>query len=142
MKKFYTIDDVSKVDFPFFNESNGSLLVMEGGGVVPFAIARVFLVKAEAGSIRGNHAHYECFQLLQCSSGSISVTCSDAAASVIYCLDAPNQGLLIPPGIWASQSYVDSNSSLIVLCDKPFSEADYMRDYEKYLQFRKDLHEF
>ena len=67
MRKVYKISDVSIVEFPFFMESNGSLLVMEVGGVVPFEIARVFFVKADAGAVRGLHAHYECFQLLQCN---------------------------------------------------------------------------
>jgi|TARA_B110001469_G_C9319760_1_gene171630 dTDP-4-dehydrorhamnose 3,5-epimerase-like enzyme len=139
MRKVHRISDVSIVDFPFFVESNGSLLVMEGGDVVPFEIARVFLVKADAGAIRGNHAHYECLQLLQCNNGSVSVRCDDGDKSVDFSLDEPNQGLLIPPGIWASQTYNDSNSILVVLCDQPFSETDYMRDYDEYLRYRKNL---
>ena len=139
MRKVHRISDVSIVDFPFFVESNGSLLVMEGGDVVPFEIARVFLVKADAGAIRGNHAHYECFQLLQCNNGSVSVKCDDGDKSIDFSLDEPNQGLLIPPGIWASQTYNDSNSILVVLCDQPFSETDYMRDYDEYLRYRKNL---
>jgi len=137
MRKVYRISDISIVDFPFFKESNGSLLIMESGGVVPFEIARVFFVKADAGVVRGNHAHYECFQLLQCNNGSISITCNDGNESVDYILDVSNQGLLIPPGIWASQTYTDNNSSLLVLCDQPFSEADYIRNYDEYLQYRE-----
>jgi dTDP-4-dehydrorhamnose 3,5-epimerase-like enzyme len=139
MRKAYRISDVSIVDFPFFKESNGSLLIMESGGVVPFEIARVFFVKADAGAVRGNHAHYKCFQLLQCINGSISITCNDGNESVDYILDVSNQGLLIPPGIWASQTYTDNNSSLLVLCDQPFSEADYIRNYDEYLQYREDI---
>ena len=139
MRKVYRISDISIVDFPFFKESNGSLLVMESGGVVPFEIARVFFVKAHAGAVRGNHAHYECFQLLQCINGNISITCNDGNEYVDYILDASNQGLLIPPGIWASQTYNDNNSSLLVLCDQPFSEADYIRNYDEYLQYREDI---
>ncbi len=140
MRKVYRISDISIVDFPFFKESNGSLLVMESGGVVPFEIARVFFVKADAGAVRGNHAHYQCFQLLQCNNGSISITCNDGNESVDYILDVSNQGLLIPPGIWASQTYTDSNSILLVMCDQPFSEADYIRNYVEYLHFRKKIY--
>jgi|TARA_B110001450_G_scaffold218812_1_gene213466 dTDP-4-dehydrorhamnose 3,5-epimerase-like enzyme len=139
MRKVYKVSDILIVKFPLFAESNGSLLVMEGGDVVPFEIARVFLVKADAGAIRGNHAHYECFQLLQCNNGSVSVRCDDGDKSVDFSLGEPNQGLLIPPGIWASQTYNDSNSILVVLCDQPFSETDYMRDYDEYLRYRKNL---
>ncbi len=139
MRKVHKVSDILIVKFPLFAESNGSLLVMEGGDVVPFEIARVFLVKADAGAIRGNHAHYECFQLLQCNNGSVSVKCDDGDKSVDFSLDEPNQGLLIPPGIWASQTYNDSNSILVVLCDQPFSETDYMRDYDEYLRYRKNL---
>ena len=139
MKKVFRISDVSTVNFPFFTEPNGSLLVMETGGVVPFEIARVFLVKAEARAVRGNHAHYECFQLLHCNNGSISVRCDDGNEFMDYNLEASNKGLLIPPGIWASQRYNESNSVLVVLCDQPFSEDDYIRDYDEYLQYRKNI---
>lgn len=141
MSKFYKISDVSIIDFPVFTESNGSLFIMEAGSTVPFEIARVFLVKADAGALRGNHAHYECFQLLHCNNGSISIKCNDGNESIDYILDAStsNKGLLIPPGIWASQTYNGNNSILTVLCDRKFREEDYIRDYDEYLQYRENI---
>jgi len=142
MKKVYKVSDILKVVFPSYGEANGSLLVMEGGDIVPFEIARVFVVNADMGMVRGNHAHFECFQLLQCNQGSISVSCNDGEKSVDFSLDEPNQGLLIPPGIWATQAYKNNNSTLIVFCDQPFSETDYLRDYDEYIRYREKLISF
>jgi hypothetical protein len=41
-------------------------------------------------------------------------------------------GLIIPPGIWAQQTYLTENSVLTVLCDKLYQAADYIRDYEEF----------
>jgi dTDP-4-dehydrorhamnose 3,5-epimerase-like enzyme len=139
MNNLYAIKDISIVEFPYFCEENGSLVIMEVGNVVPFEIARVFLVKADSGSVRGKHAHYECFQMLQCINGSIDVTCTDGEDSADFTLDTPKLGLMIPPGIWATQTYTDSDSSLIVLCDQLYSESDYIRNYDEYLQYRDSL---
>ena len=57
---------VTKIRFNKFEDPNGVLCVYEGGRQVPFDIRRVFSVTAEAGDIRGDHAHKQCTQLLVC----------------------------------------------------------------------------
>jgi len=52
-------------------------------------------------------------------------------------LDAIDRGLLVPNGIWAEQRYLDSDNVLMVLCDRPYEEHDYIRDYREFLAFRK-----
>ena len=54
---------VKLIEFPYFNESNGDLVVVEGD-IIPFNVSRVFTVRASKGSIRGEHAHRYCSQLL------------------------------------------------------------------------------
>ena len=56
--------------------------------------------------------------------------------SVTYLLNKPNEGLLIPPGIWAQQTYLTENSVLTVLCDRPYEAADYIREYEEFITYR------
>ena len=127
---------VKLIEFPFFKENNGDLVVVEGE-IIPFSIKRVFNVRAQKGNIRGRHAHRHCSQLLICTNGAVEVKCDDSRTTEIYVLDKPNFGLFIPPGIWADQKYIENNTILTVLCDRPFEEADYLRNYEDFMLFAK-----
>lgn len=46
-----------------------------------------------------------------------------------------NQALLTPPGIWAEQTYLEKDTTLMVACDALYDEADYIRDYEEFLKY-------
>jgi dTDP-4-dehydrorhamnose 3,5-epimerase-like enzyme len=125
------------IDFDYYKENDGDLVVAEGhSDNVPFSIARIFNVRADKGSTRGRHAHRECTQLLICTNGTVQVTCDDGKQTSIYILDKVNYGLLIEPGIWAEQKYMKENSVLTVLCNLPYDEGDYIRDYKDFLKYK------
>ena len=129
---------VKLIELPYHKESNGDLVAVEGeSNVIPFSIKRVFNVRAQKGNIRGRHAHRQCSQLLICTNGSIEVKCDDGSTNELYVLDKPNFGLLIAPGVWAEQRYMEDNTILTVLCDRPFEEVDYLRNYEDFIIFAK-----
>ena len=46
-----------------------------------------------------------------------------------------SMGLLVPPGIWASEKYVDNAAVLMVLCDRGYEADDYIRDYNDFKNF-------
>ena len=93
------IKSVKLIELPYYKESNGDLVVVDGqSNVIPFSIMRIFNVRSERGSIRGKHAHRHCAQLLICTNGAIEVQCDDSIESCKYVLDKANYGLLIPPG--------------------------------------------
>ena len=125
---------VKLIPLPYLKENNGDLVVVEGS-IIPFNMSRVFTVRASKGSVRGEHAHRHCSQLLICTNGSVEVKCDDISTTEIYVLDKPNFGLFIPPGIWADQKYIENNTILTVLCDRPFEEADYIRNYDDFKIF-------
>ena len=101
---------VKLIEFPIFKEDNGELSIFEHGTeFVPFTIKRIFNVKSEIGSVRGKHAHRLCSQLLICSNGAIEVLCDDSVNQNVFILDKPNYGLLVPPGIWAEEKYIERN---------------------------------
>ena len=127
---------VKLIVLPYHKENNGDLVVVEGD-IIPFNMSRVFTVRASKGSVRGEHAHRHCSQLLICTNGAVEVKCDDTRTTEIYVLDKPNFGLFIPPGIWADQKYIENNTILTVLCDRPFEEADYLRNYEDFKLFSK-----
>ena len=127
---------VSMVEFPYFQDSNGDLTVMEGlTDPVPFKIARIFNVRAEKGNVRGHHAHRHCTQFLVCANGAVEVSCDDGSQKKSYILDRPSAGLLIQPGVWAEQKYLKNDTVLTVLCDLPFQEEEYIRNYGEFISY-------
>lgn len=127
------ISQVKIIDLPHHFEENGDLIVMEKFKNVPFEIQRVFVVRAPKGAIRGQHSHIKCTQLLTCPSGIIDVQCDDGKNKSYFTLKHPNMALLIPPGIWAQQTYTVENSILTVLCDRIYEAEDYIREYNIFI---------
>ena len=132
----HSIKDVQIIYLPHDFAGNGDLTVMEGLTHIPFPIARVFVVRGFAGSVRGDHAHKACTQFLTCPYGVVEVRCDDGSKVTTFVLDKPEVGILIPPGIWAQQTYLVANSVLTVLCDRAYEAFDYIRDYSEYKKFR------
>ncbi|WP_320667857.1 FdtA/QdtA family cupin domain-containing protein [Prochlorococcus sp. MIT 1307] len=130
MNKPLLIRRVKECNLPISKNYTGDLIFIEELSQVPFKIQRVFFVRANEQSSRGNHAHYECSQFLICINGKIEVTCDDGISKAKYGLDTFNKGLLIPPMIWASQHYIAKDSILAVLCNMKYDECDYIHDYD------------
>ena len=131
---------VKLIEFPTFKEDNGELSVFEyGNQFVPFSIKRIFNVRSEIGSVRGKHAHRLCSQLLICSNGTIEVLCDDSVNQNVFMLDKPNSGLLVPPGIWAEEKYIEHNSTMTVICDRIYEAEDYISDYQLFKDFASKL---
>ena len=130
------MESVKLLEFPIFEEDSGDLVVFEESfSAIPFSIKRIFNVRSEKGSVRGKHAHRLCSQILVCSNGSIEVTCDDSINKEIFILDKPNYGLLVSPGIWAEQKYLESNTSMTVICDRSYEVEDYISDYVDFRVF-------
>jgi len=112
-------------------DASSSVVVFEEG-TVPFPVRRTFLVKANEGEIRGAHAHRGCSQFPVVIRGEILVTVFDGSVSRKFLLNDLAQGLVIPPLNWATQKYLRNDSTLLVVCDQVFDEADYIRDLEEF----------
>jgi hypothetical protein len=52
-------------------------------------------------------------------------------------LNRANLGLHILPGIWASEINFSSGSICLVLVSHQYDENDYIRDYDKYILWKK-----
>ena len=136
-----TIADVRLIELQHHASPTGELVVMQGGEAVPFQIARVFFVHAHAGAVRGMHAHKLCSQFMLACAGRIEVTCDDGMRTERFLLAGRRAGLLVPPGIWAEEKYMDDTAGLAVLCDRPYEVDDYIRDYAQFKAFRATLKE-
>jgi oxalate decarboxylase/phosphoglucose isomerase-like protein (cupin superfamily) len=133
-----TIDDCPIIEFPRIVDPEGSLTFIEGQRHVPFDIRRVFYIyDVPTAESRGAHAHKELQQVLICLSGSFNVLLDDGERRTVLRMNRPWRGLYVPPMIWAAIVDFDPGSVCLVLASERYSEEDYYRDYEKYLEARR-----
>ena len=113
---------------PSFDEPNGVLRVLDST-LLPFSVVRLFFIEAPAGAIRGQHAHVSGQQFFIVVSGSIKVRVENPQrAHIVFDLKS-GDCLLVPPLHWASEHFEQDASVLLVLCDSPYTEDDYIREY-------------
>ena len=135
-----SIDDIRIKTVPRHTDNLGFLVSFEADAGFRIDFRRVFVVSGPVGATRGKHAHKTLTQVLVCLHGACRVTCDDGEAKQEVLLNSPEIALQVPPGIWAVQYYADPDTMLMVLCDMPFDEGDYIRDYDEFIAFRKGNH--
>lgn len=109
-----------------FTEARGSLNAIDFSQL-PFVPCRAFYVTdVPAGTVRGGHAHRQTSQLLYCLSGRIEVELRRDGRSETAVCDPASGGLLIRPGTWARQTYLEPVSTLLVLCSHPYHPESYV----------------
>lgn len=126
-----TIDQLQVLRFASFVSDGGTLTVFPDSGAasLDMPIRRVFAVSGvPANGVRGDHAHRWCTQAVVCLHGSVTIALDDARRSCTHVLDAPGTGIRIPPGIWNTLTFSGPEAVIIVFCDHPYDEADYLRD--------------
>lgn len=130
---------VVRHELPRFADMRGSLAVAEFARDLPFLPQRSFTVfDVPSEEIRGEHAHRRCHQFLLCVHGSLRVMVDDGSQRESFELDAPHVGLHVPPMIWAAQYRYSADAVLLVLASEPYDEADYIRDYQAFLDAVRD----
>lgn len=131
-----SISDVKVTSLKQTHAEEGVLTVAQVQEHVPFTVERVFFVKpSDIGTERGNHAHRTLSQFMICIQGEIDVIVDDSKSKKTFKLTNSSEGLLVPPDIFCWQKYVTKDAILMVLCDKPFLESDYIRDYNQYVSY-------
>lgn len=133
-----SVYDCSVVDLPKYMFDEGNLTWVERNKNVPFDIQRVFyLYDIPGGEARGAHAHRQCHQFLIAASGAFEVVLDDGVNKRTVMLNRPFCGLHIPPGIWAAEQGFSSGSVCLVLASAIYDESDYIRNYNDFIQYRK-----
>lgn len=126
---------------PHFADFRGLLSVAEAGDQIPFEVKRFFLVSGVSGAeIRGEHAHRSLRQFLVCVHGSCEVIADDGATRQSFLLDDPSLALLLPSMVWGIQHRFTTDAVLLVLASEKYDPADYIRDYDEFLQLVKAPH--
>ena len=135
----HSVFDCSMVELDrHHSERKGNLSVVENGQTLPFDVKRVYyLYDVPGGENRGSHAHKELSQLIIAASGSFTVTLDDGKCKRSFFLNRPHQGLYVKPGMWRDLEDFSSGAVCMVLASDVYLASDYIRDYQEFIEFRK-----
>ncbi len=135
-----SVFDCSLCELNKMHDPEGNLTYIYENTHVPFPISRIFYsYDIPGGEDRGAHAHKKCHQFIIAASGSFEVVLDDGTNKRSVLLSRPFWGLHVPPGIWASEQSFSSGSICLVLASEGYDENDYIRNYDDYLKYLKDL---
>lgn len=138
--KKYSVFDCTMVELDkHHSERNGNLTVVENGKTLPFDVKRAYyLYDIPGGESRGAHAHKQLEQLIIAVSGSFTVTLDDGECKRSFFLNRPYQGLYVKPGIWRDLDDFSAGAVCMVLASEIYDKEDYIREYDGFLNFRKN----
>ncbi len=125
------------IDIPKIENNLGNIAVIENDSI-PFQIKRVYyLYDIPSYAIRGGHAHKKLNQILIAISGSFDVILKDGSSVEKILLNKPDKGLLINNNIWRELENFSSGAVCLVLASDVYSEEDYIRDYDAFLESKR-----
>lgn len=125
-------------DLPELGDDRGSLVVMDQSCGVPFDIKRVYYIFGTAkGVSRGFHAHRSLHQIAVCITGSCRMVIDDGVSREDAYLDSSSKAIDISPMLWHEMHDFSLDCVLLVLASDYYYEADYIRDYQMFLEMSK-----
>lgn len=129
-----TIDDCRIIELMRNTHRNGALSVIENNEDIPFTTKRIYYLYDIPGDAeRGGHAHCDNQSLIIAVSGCFTVTLNDGKATKSFILNRPYKALYVPAGLWREINEFSSGSVCLVLTSEIYSEDDYVRDYDEFL---------
>jgi len=121
-----------------FKKQNNNITI-ENKLDIPFDVKRIYyLYDVNNSSIRGEHAHKDLFQVIFGLNQGLKIKIDDGQNVKTFNLNNPNKGLLIVPGIWRTLTEFSPESICIVMASELYSEEDYIRDYNEFLNLKND----
>lgn len=136
-----TINDCRIIELPKFLDVRGNLSFAEQFTHIPFEIRRVYwLYDVPGGIARGGHAEKNNEELIVALSGAFEITVDDGTSSKTFVLNRSYYGLYIPKGLWREIREFSTNSFALEFGSIPYTEDDYIRDYEVYKEYVKTDH--
>ena len=134
-----TVDDCKVIDLPKIPDFRGNLSYVEGARHIPFRVARTYWIYDVPGNaVRGGHAYRELEEFMIALSGNFEVRLDDGVTSRSVRLSRSHYGIYVAPGIWRQLADFSTNSVCLILASRPYSEVDYIREYDHFSAFRKE----
>jgi len=125
------------ISLPKFEDPRGNLSFIEEFKHIPFKIERAYWIyDVPGGEIRGGHAFKAQQEIIVALSGSFDVVVDDGITKQTFSLNRSYYGLYLPAGLWRQMQNFSTNSLAIVLSSTHYDEADYIREYKEFLNYR------
>ena len=133
-----TVFDAKVLDLARIDLDSGALTAINSDDEIPFSIRRVYyLYDVPNKSDRGAHAHKELKQLVVAASGSFEIELNDGTNSKTFMLRQPDEGLLVPPGLWRDLRNFSGGGICMVLASEVYEETDYIRNFKEFNLFKQ-----
>lgn len=132
-----TISDCKIIELPKFLDARGNLSFAEQLNHIPFVIKRTYWIyDVPGGEERGGHAFIQNKEFIVALSGSFDVVVDDGQNKKTFSLNRSYYGLYVPAGLWREINNFSTNSLALEFGSEHYSEEDYIREYDEYLQFK------
>ena len=129
------MDQPRLLHFNSHKDPRGQLVALEAMREIPFDVKRVYYMsQMERDTPRGFHAHRDLQQVAICLAGSCTFIIDDGKARKSFELNSPDTGLFIGNYIWREMHSFSANCVLMVLASAYYSEQDYIRDYNRFIE--------
>jgi dTDP-4-dehydrorhamnose 3,5-epimerase-like enzyme len=123
------------VDLPEVADERGRLMFAEVNRHIPFEVRRIFSIYGVSpGHERASHAHRTNHQFIIMLAGSCAVEIDEGADIWRARLDAPYQGLHVPPLVWITLTNFTTDAVCLVLASEFYDPAEYIRDRGEFRQ--------
>jgi dTDP-4-dehydrorhamnose 3,5-epimerase-like enzyme len=127
------------ITLPKIADVRGNLSYLEGGRHIPFVIRRAYWIyDVPGGALRGGHAYHKLEEFIIAVSGSFDVVVDDGRERQVVQLNRSYFGLYVPAMVWRQIENFSSNSVTLILGSLPYSEEDYLRDYQAFVLARRE----
>ena len=127
--------DCRVINFQQYGDERGELVVAEYEKEIPFPVKRVYYIYGVSdGKRRGFHSHKNLRQVYIAIHGSLKVMLDDGEKQETVLLDDPAKGLYIGHNVWREIFDFSKDAVLLVLASEKFSESDYIRNHDVFLE--------
>lgn len=128
------------ITLPKIIDKRGNLSFFEGKNQIPFEIKRTYWIyDVPGGEMRGSHAFKEQQEFIVALSGSFDVVLNDGIFERKFSLNRSYNGIYIPKMYWRSLENFSTNSLALIVSDKLYDEADYIRDFEQFKFLKNEI---
>ena len=128
--------NIGKIAFHKRTGPEGALSFLEAERDLPFPVKRIYYIyNVPPNGRRGFHAHKELQQCLLCIHGSCRILLDDGTERKTVELSNPNEGLYIGPVTWREMYDFSEGAVLVALVSEYYDEADYIRNYDQFLEY-------
>ena len=121
-----------------FTKRSGKLLPITFNNKFPIKVKRMFFIYGRKKYKRGDHAHKKCSQVFIPIKGKIKINMKYRKIEKSVLLSANrSRSLFVPPKIWSSVEFLNSNSLVLVLTDYEYDFKDYIETYKEFIAFQR-----